>query len=106
MLESRDEEPQPHACWPATPIGAEAAGRQALGLGEGLVGQCALEKKTLLLNYVPAAYIRITSGLGEAPPRSIVVLPVLFEGQIKARASNWPRSTRFNPTHHGVPRAT
>ena len=53
-------------------------------LGEGLVGQAALEKKPILLTSVPDDYIRITSGLGEAPPRNILVLPVLFEGEIKA----------------------
>jgi HAMP domain-containing protein/CheY-like chemotaxis protein len=53
-------------------------------LGEGLVGQSALEKKPILLTSVPDDYIRITSGLGEAPPRNILVLPVLFEGEVKA----------------------
>jgi HAMP domain-containing protein/signal transduction histidine kinase/CheY-like chemotaxis protein len=52
--------------------------------GEGLVGQCAFEKERILLTNVPANYIHINSGLGEAPPLNIVVLPVLFEGQIKA----------------------
>ncbi|MDQ3244340.1 MAG: HAMP domain-containing protein, partial [Gemmatimonadota bacterium] len=53
-------------------------------LGEGLVGQAALEKKPILLTSVPDDYIRITSGLGEAAPRNILVLPILFEGEIKA----------------------
>jgi HAMP domain-containing protein/signal transduction histidine kinase/CheY-like chemotaxis protein len=53
-------------------------------VGEGLVGQCALERKTILLTRVPADYIQISSGLGEAPPLTIIVLPVLFEGQVKA----------------------
>ncbi len=53
-------------------------------IGEGLVGQAALEKKPILLTNVPDDYIRITSGLGEAPPRNILVLPVLFEGEVKA----------------------
>jgi CheY-like chemotaxis protein/HAMP domain-containing protein/signal transduction histidine kinase len=53
-------------------------------LGEGLVGQAALEKKPILLTNVPSDYIQITSGLGEAPPRNILVLPVLFEGEVKA----------------------
>jgi signal transduction histidine kinase/DNA-binding response OmpR family regulator/HAMP domain-containing protein len=53
-------------------------------LGEGLVGQCALEQERILLTDVPSDYIKINSGLGEAKPLSIVVLPVLFEGQIKA----------------------
>jgi HAMP domain-containing protein/signal transduction histidine kinase/CheY-like chemotaxis protein len=52
--------------------------------GEGLVGQSALEKKPILLTGVPDDYIRITSGLGEAPPRNIMVLPILFEGDVKA----------------------
>jgi HAMP domain-containing protein/signal transduction histidine kinase/CheY-like chemotaxis protein len=53
-------------------------------LGEGLVGQCALEARIMLINQVPGDYIQISSGLGEAPPRSIVVLPVIFEGEVKA----------------------
>ncbi|MBD2101479.1 HAMP domain-containing protein [Leptolyngbya sp. FACHB-261] len=53
-------------------------------LGEGLVGQCALEKKSILLTRVPSDYIQISSGLGEAPPLNIIVLPVLFEGEVKA----------------------
>jgi HAMP domain-containing protein/signal transduction histidine kinase/DNA-binding response OmpR family regulator len=52
--------------------------------GEGLVGQCALEKTSILLSQVPADYVQITSGLGEASPLNIVVLPVLFEGEVKA----------------------
>jgi CheY-like chemotaxis protein/GAF domain-containing protein len=54
------------------------------GIGEGLVGQAALEKQPILLQNVPDDYIQITSGLGEAPPRNIIVLPVLFEGEVKA----------------------
>jgi CheY-like chemotaxis protein/HAMP domain-containing protein len=52
--------------------------------GEGVVGQSALEKKPILLTGVPDDYVRIASGLGEAPPRNIVVLPMLFEGEVKA----------------------
>src|SRR5258708_39405268 len=54
------------------------------GIGEGLVGQAALEKQPILLQNVPDDYIQITSGLGEAPPRNIIVLPVLVEGEVKA----------------------
>jgi CheY-like chemotaxis protein/signal transduction histidine kinase/HAMP domain-containing protein len=53
-------------------------------LGESLVGQCALEKKTILLTRVPVDYIQTSSVLGEAPPLNIIVLPVLFEGEVKA----------------------
>ena len=53
-------------------------------LGEGIVGQCAIEKQRILLSDVPPDYTRISSSLGDAPPSSIVVLPLLFEGQVKA----------------------
>jgi CheY-like chemotaxis protein/signal transduction histidine kinase/HAMP domain-containing protein len=52
--------------------------------GEGLVGQCAMERERILLTDVPNDYIAINSGLGEAEPLNIVVLPVLFEGNVKA----------------------
>src|SRR5712692_5530147 len=52
-------------------------------LGESLVGQCALEKKPILLLKVPADYIQVSSGLGEGTPLNIIVLPVLFEGEVK-----------------------
>ncbi|WP_438039906.1 HAMP domain-containing protein [Sorangium sp. So ce128] len=53
-------------------------------LGEGLVGQCGLEKKSIVVTDLPDDYIRVSSGLGDAPPRNICVLPVLFEGGLKA----------------------
>jgi HAMP domain-containing protein/signal transduction histidine kinase/DNA-binding response OmpR family regulator len=53
-------------------------------LGKGLVGQCAVEKRRFLLTDVPEDYIRIGSGLGTARPRNVIVLPVLFEGEVKA----------------------
>ena len=52
-------------------------------LGEGLVGQCALEKERILISNVPSDYININSGLGAAPPLHIVVLPIIFEGEVK-----------------------
>ncbi|MDC3956208.1 HAMP domain-containing protein [Polyangium jinanense] len=53
-------------------------------LGESLIGQCAFEKKRIMLHDVPDGFIYIATGMGEAPPRSVVVLPVLFEGETKA----------------------
>jgi signal transduction histidine kinase/HAMP domain-containing protein/ActR/RegA family two-component response regulator len=55
-----------------------------IAFGEGLVGQCALERKRIVLNNAPPAYIRIGSALGSAEPANIVILPVLFEEQVKA----------------------
>ncbi len=67
-------------------------------LGEGLVGQAALEKERILLTTVPGDYVQISSGLGEAAPMNIVVLPILFEGQVKA-VMELSSLDRFNTTH-------
>ena len=73
------------ACWRATATSAgKSVGRTASGSGEGLVGQAALEKKPILINDPPADYIQIASGLGDAAPRNIIVIPVLFEEQVLA----------------------
>lgn len=53
-------------------------------LGEGLIGQCALEKKPILLTQVPNEYIQIVSGLGEGKPLTIFVMPILFEEEVVA----------------------
>ncbi len=55
-----------------------------IAIGEGLVGQCAVEKQRILLSDLPPDYTRVSSSLGEARPSSIVVVPLLFEGEIKA----------------------
>lgn len=52
--------------------------------GEGLIGQAVLEKKPIILTNVPSDYIQVKSGLGEAPPLNIYVLPICFEGDVKA----------------------
>jgi CheY-like chemotaxis protein/HAMP domain-containing protein len=67
-------------------------------LGEGLVGQCALERERILVTNVPADYVRITSGLGEAVPLNIIVLPVVFENEVKA-VIELASFERFSPTH-------
>jgi HAMP domain-containing protein/CheY-like chemotaxis protein len=53
-------------------------------VGEGLVGQAAFEKQRILLQNAPDDYITINSGLGESKPMQIVVLPIVFEGQVLA----------------------
>jgi len=52
--------------------------------GTGLIGQCARDARRMLVTNVPDSAVRIGSGLFKTTPRSIVVLPVLFEGQVKA----------------------
>ncbi len=53
-------------------------------LGEGLVGQCAAEKRRMLITDLPDNTVPIRSGLFEAVPRNVIVLPVLFEDHVKA----------------------
>ncbi len=67
-------------------------------LGEGLIGQAALEKGRILITNVPDDYVTIRSGLGAAAPRNIIVLPILFEGQVKA-VMELSTAEEFNPTH-------
>src|SRR5262249_21042962 len=55
-----------------------------LEIGDGFIGQCAREKRRILVTSVPADAVRVDSVLLQAVPRSVVVLPVVFEGQIKA----------------------
>jgi len=55
-----------------------------LKIGEGLIGQCAAEKRRMLINDLPPNSISIRSGLFEAVPRNVIVLPVLFEDRVKA----------------------
>jgi signal transduction histidine kinase/HAMP domain-containing protein len=50
--------------------------------GEGLIGQAAVEKRPVLIEQAPPGYLKIVSGLGEAPPAHVIVLPVLFEGRV------------------------
>jgi CheY-like chemotaxis protein/HAMP domain-containing protein/signal transduction histidine kinase len=66
--------------------------------GEGLVGQCAVEKTRIWLTDVPRDYIAVSSGLGSAPPNNIVVLPILFEQQVKA-VIEIASLDRFTETH-------
>ena len=50
-------------------------------LGEGLVGQCAMEKASILLS-APRDYIRISSGLGDGPPACVLVLPIIHAERV------------------------
>jgi HAMP domain-containing protein/signal transduction histidine kinase/CheY-like chemotaxis protein len=53
-------------------------------IGQGLVGQCAFEKEKILITNVPSGYIKISSGLGKVKPSNLIILPVLFENNVKA----------------------
>ena len=64
--------------------GSSASMRQRIDLREGLVGQAAADKRVIVLNNVPPDFVRISSGLGEARPASVIILPALFEEDVKA----------------------
>jgi putative methionine-R-sulfoxide reductase with GAF domain len=54
----------------------------AIEIGQGLVGQCALEGQTIYLKEIPKDYVKITSGLGEATPKNVLIIPIQQRDQI------------------------
>jgi HAMP domain-containing protein len=66
--------------------GGERHEPETFHIGEGLIGQCALEKRRIHLSNMPVNYVRVHSSLGEATPRHLIVLPVLFEDGRPAQA--------------------
>ena len=79
-------------------LSSEEYAQDKVRLGEGLLGQCAAEKRRLLITDVPSTVVPIRSGLFEAVPRNIVVLPVLFESQVKA-VIELACLSAFTPSH-------
>jgi signal transduction histidine kinase/CheY-like chemotaxis protein/HAMP domain-containing protein len=67
-------------------------------LREGLVGQAAADKRPILLEHVPADFLRIGSGLGAAAPANVTILPALFEDEVKA-VIELASFGDFNETH-------
>ncbi|HEY8566181.1 MAG TPA: HAMP domain-containing protein [Beijerinckiaceae bacterium] len=64
--------------------GATGGHPERLRMGEGLIGQCAKDARRMLITEMPPTVVPIGSGLFKAVPRNAIVLPVLFEGQVKA----------------------
>jgi hypothetical protein len=56
---------------------------QRIELGQGLLGEVYQEKERILLTEVPEKYITITSGLGEAPPRCIAIVPLIVNEEVQ-----------------------
>jgi len=77
--------------------GQRAHGKE-IDLGEGLVGQCAIEKRKILLTNVPSHSFRIASGLSETSALDVLVLPVVFEGAVRGVIELASLDT-FNPSH-------
>ena len=84
----------------AASYGASADDVQVFRLGEGLVGQAAVERRPIRVRKVPAEYLRVRSGLGEAAPADLLVLPVLFEEQVLG-AIELAGFQEFNEVHTG-----
>ena len=64
---------------------APSAENQSFRLRQGLIGQCAFEKRTILMDSAPPEYLVIASGTGAAAPSSIIVLPVTFRKRDSSR---------------------
>ncbi len=82
VLEQDHDEPKLTLLASYASEGRMEHGKQ-LQLGQGIVGQCAVEKRKIELEELPKGHIKISSGLGRSAPRSILVLPLIFEGQVK-----------------------
>src|SRR5260221_189363 len=78
--------------------GGQGSHGKEVDLGEGLVGQCAIEKRKLVLSSVPAKGFRIATGLSEQNAADVLVMPVIFEGQVRG-VIELGSLERFNPAH-------
>jgi signal transduction histidine kinase/HAMP domain-containing protein/DNA-binding response OmpR family regulator len=77
--------------------GQGAYGRE-VDMGQGLVGQCAYDRKKILLTSSIPDSLRISSGLFDVAPLSVLVLPIIFEGHVRG-VVELASVERFNPTH-------
>lgn len=98
LEQNENQQNQKLKLFAAYAYGDEVNMSREFALGEGLVGQCALDKERILLTNVPRDYIKISSGLGEASPVNLIVLPVIFETKIKA-VIELASFDSFNETH-------
>ena len=78
--------------------GGLATHGKELALGQGLVGQCALDQEKILLTNVPGTAFRIASGLSETAAMEVLVLPVVFEGRVRG-VLELASLERFSSTH-------
>jgi HAMP domain-containing protein/signal transduction histidine kinase/DNA-binding response OmpR family regulator len=78
--------------------GGQSSHGKEIGLGEGLVGQCAIEKSKILLTNIPSGAFRIATGLSEGAALDVLVLPIVFEGEVRG-VLELASLERFNPAH-------
>ena len=62
----------------------EERGAESFRLGEGLIGQAALDKRIFLIDKLPEEHIKVTSGLGASSPRNLLIAPILVDGRVEA----------------------
>jgi len=79
-------------------LARDRVGRERFAMGEGLIGQAALERRTIHVREVPEDYLRIRSGLGEAAPASVIVMPIVFEDRVLG-VVELASFEGFNPVH-------
>ncbi|MFZ5547125.1 MAG: HAMP domain-containing protein [Pseudomonadota bacterium] len=78
--------------------GGQASHGKEVQIGQGLIGQCAIDKRKILLTNTPSQAFRIASGLSENAAMDVLVLPVVFEGQIRG-VLELASLEHFNPVH-------
>jgi signal transduction histidine kinase/CheY-like chemotaxis protein/HAMP domain-containing protein len=78
--------------------GGQHAHGKEVELGQGLIGQCAIEKEKILLTNVPSDAFRVATGLSETAALDVLVLPVIFEGEVRG-VLELASLERFNPAH-------
>ncbi len=76
-----------------------------MAVGDGLIGQCAADGRRVLITDVPNNVVPIRSGMFKVMPTNIIVLPVLFEGQVKA-VFEFASVERFHAITGRIPRST
>ncbi|CAN7672669.1 HAMP domain-containing protein [Variovorax sp. LjRoot290] len=81
--------------------GGQTSHGKEIELGQGLVGQCAVEKSKILLTNVPSTAFRIVTGLSEGAAMDVIVLPVIFEGEVRG-VLELASLERFNPAHQAL----
>ncbi|MCQ2375215.1 MAG: GAF domain-containing protein [Salinivirgaceae bacterium] len=84
MLNDDDREHIKYVLTGAVAFSRQKQMEKEFELGIGLIGQCAYEQKTIYMSEVPENYIEITSGLGEANPRYILIVPAILNGTVYA----------------------
>ncbi|MBD2868020.1 ATP-binding protein [Paenibacillus arenilitoris] len=77
---------------------SDASGRSGFRMGEGLIGQCAQDKRPFLLNKLPEHDVKIVSGLARVTPQSLLVFPIEFEGKVEA-VVEFASVTSFSTQH-------